>query len=84
MNHHDLRHLSPESMGGTFTKGARFRIDPALEHLKVVLPEWSAGDAPIYIVYPARRLVPARLTAFVRYLIAEVEAGRMPPFPGIK
>jgi DNA-binding transcriptional LysR family regulator len=58
-----------------------FRSEPSTEKLKVVLPEWTAGDTPMHIVYPTRRLVPARLTAFVNYLIDEVDAGRLPPFP---
>lgn len=57
-----------------------YRSDALIERLIVVLPEWSAGDAPVHIVYPARRLVPARLTAFVNFFVGEVEAGRLPPF----
>lgn len=86
-------HITANSMGAMARLAAAglglavlpdFRIDPAVEQLKLVLPDWNAGDSHINIVYPARRLVPARLTAFVTFLIAEVEAGRLPPFPGIK
>jgi DNA-binding transcriptional LysR family regulator len=59
-----------------------FRSEPTVENLEVVLSEWTAGEAPINIVYPTRRLVPARLTAFVNYLMTEVDAGHLPPFPG--
>ncbi len=57
-----------------------YRNDPVIEELSVILPEWSVGDAPVHLVYPARSLMPARLTAFIADVVSEVEAGRLPPF----
>jgi DNA-binding transcriptional LysR family regulator len=33
--------------------------------LQVVLPEWSAGVWPLYVVYPPNRHVSARLRVFI-------------------
>jgi DNA-binding transcriptional LysR family regulator len=57
-----------------------FSQDPSTAGLRVVLPEWTAGESPAHIVYAARRLVPAKLTAFVDALVADVEKGLVPPF----
>lgn len=37
--------------------------------LQLVLPEWSAGVAPLYLVYPPNRHVPARLRVFIDWVV---------------
>jgi len=36
-----------------------------------VLPEWEAKPAPLWAVFPGRRLMPARTRAFIDALIAK-------------
>ena len=37
--------------------------------LQLVLPEWSAGVSPLYLVYPPNRHVPARLRVFIDWVV---------------
>lgn len=37
--------------------------------LQIVLPEWSAGTSPLYLVYPPNRHVPARLRVFIDWTV---------------
>ncbi|MBH9576981.1 LysR family transcriptional regulator [Inhella sp. 1Y17] len=37
--------------------------------LQIVLPEWSAGVSPLYLVYPPNRHVPARLRVFIDWVV---------------
>jgi DNA-binding transcriptional LysR family regulator len=37
--------------------------------LRIVLPEWSAGAIPVYVVYPPNRHVSARLRAFIDWCV---------------
>ncbi|OFZ18467.1 MAG: hypothetical protein A2X94_00545 [Bdellovibrionales bacterium GWB1_55_8] len=38
-----------------------------------VLPEWSSGKEPLYVVYPAQRFLPAKLKSFLAMLSAASE-----------
>ena len=41
----------------------------AAGRLRVVLPEWSAGSWPMYVVYPPNRHVSAKLRAFIDWAV---------------
>src|SRR5262249_16129797 len=46
--------------------------DEAIAQGKLVrlLPKWSSGEIPIFAVYPSRKFLPARLSAFLQTLTA--------------
>jgi DNA-binding transcriptional LysR family regulator len=61
------------------------------QHLEPLLLEWSLGERGIYVVYPHRRFVPAKVRVFVEFLrIALGDGSRDPwwpaatPFPGFQ
>ena len=47
--------------------------DLAAGTLVPVLPEWSAGEFYVNLVYPERRNVPARISMFIEHLVEEFD-----------
>lgn len=43
-----------------------------------VLPEWSGESAPLQLVFPSRRLLPARTRLFIDALAARLDERHMP------
>jgi DNA-binding transcriptional LysR family regulator len=53
--------------------------DEASGRIVRILPEWHAPGASLYVVYPSRKNVPARVTAFRDFVVeafASWQAGR--------
>jgi DNA-binding transcriptional LysR family regulator len=44
--------------------------DLAHGRLVRILPEWSASDLPVHIIYPGERRLPARVKAFLEFAVA--------------
>lgn len=63
--------LAAALAGLGIARTAGFMATPyvAAGSLQIVLPEWSAGVSPLYLVYPPNRHVPARLRVFIDWTV---------------
>jgi len=53
-------------------------IEPLLKNGKLInlFPEWTDELFPLYVYYPSRHFVPAKLRAFLDFLVSSLEAER--------
>lgn len=54
----------------------------AINGLRAVLPEWKARERPVYLLYRDREVMPARLRAFVDFVLAWVPEALPVHIPG--
>ena len=54
----------------------------AINGLRAVLPEWKARQRPVYLLYRDREVMPARLRAFVDFVLAWVPEALPVHIPG--
>src|SRR5262249_4593856 len=59
---------------GRLSAPALFAPHVATGSLQIVLPDWSAGVAPLYVVYPPNRHISAKLRVFIDW-VADLFAG---------
>jgi DNA-binding transcriptional LysR family regulator len=56
-------------------------VEPLLKNGKLIkfFPEWTNQLFPLYVYYPSRHFVPAKLRVFLDFLVSSLEAER--PLP---